>query len=64
MLHLVLKCCRLCQFFTEYGPDYSLEISPSCRPDRNDLKHLDQVVSTIKGVCVCVCLDAQVCVCV
>uniref|UniRef100_UPI003AAB5B12 histone deacetylase 8 isoform X2 n=1 Tax=Centroberyx gerrardi TaxID=166262 RepID=UPI003AAB5B12 len=37
------------EFFTEYGPDYSLEISPSCRPDRNDTKHLDQVISTIKG---------------
>ncbi|KAM9827163.1 histone deacetylase 8 [Neosynchiropus ocellatus] len=37
------------EFFTEYGPDYSLEISPSCRPDRNDAKHLDQVISTIKG---------------
>ncbi|XP_037118627.1 histone deacetylase 8 isoform X1 [Syngnathus acus] len=36
------------EFFTEYGPDYSLEISPSCRPDRNDAKHLDQVVATIK----------------
>uniref|UniRef100_A0A3Q2Z725 Histone deacetylase 8 n=1 Tax=Hippocampus comes TaxID=109280 RepID=A0A3Q2Z725_HIPCM len=36
------------EFFTEYGPDYSLEISPSCRPDRNDGKHLDQVVATIK----------------
>ncbi|KAG8005961.1 hypothetical protein GBF38_005046, partial [Nibea albiflora] len=36
-------------FFTEYGPDYSLEISPSCRPDRNDTKHLDQVISTIKA---------------
>lgn len=45
------------QFFTEYGPDYSLEISPSCRPDRNDTKHLDQVISTIKGVWVwCLCL--------
>lgn len=60
----------MCQFFTEYGPDYSLEICPSCRPDRNDTKHLDQVISTIKGVCVCVwCVDAQVeckqvCVCV
>ncbi|CAB1345569.1 unnamed protein product, partial [Coregonus sp. 'balchen'] len=28
-------------FFTEYGPDYSLEISPSCRHDRNETKHLD-----------------------
>ncbi|XP_037832516.1 histone deacetylase 8 isoform X3 [Kryptolebias marmoratus] len=37
------------EFFTEYGPDYSLEISPSCRPDRNNSKHLEQVVSTIKG---------------
>ncbi|KAF3837371.1 hypothetical protein F7725_004835 [Dissostichus mawsoni] len=37
------------EFFTEYGPDYSLEISPSCRPDRNDSKHLDTVISTIKG---------------
>uniref|UniRef100_A0A673AV89 Histone deacetylase 8 n=1 Tax=Sphaeramia orbicularis TaxID=375764 RepID=A0A673AV89_9TELE len=43
------------KFFTEYGPDYSLEISPSCRPDRNDTKHLDQVISTIKGVFICVC---------
>uniref|UniRef100_A0A3P9P1R5 Histone deacetylase 8 n=1 Tax=Poecilia reticulata TaxID=8081 RepID=A0A3P9P1R5_POERE len=30
------------EFFTEYGPDYSLEISPSCRPDRNDSKHLER----------------------
>ncbi|XP_061816882.1 histone deacetylase 8 [Nerophis lumbriciformis] len=37
------------EFFTEYVPDYSLEISPSCRPDRNDSKHLDQVIKTIKG---------------
>ncbi|XP_077399578.1 histone deacetylase 8 isoform X2 [Vanacampus margaritifer] len=36
------------EFFTEYGPDYLLEISPSYRPDRNDAKHLDQVVATIK----------------
>uniref|UniRef100_A0A8K9XTU6 Histone deacetylase 8 n=1 Tax=Oncorhynchus mykiss TaxID=8022 RepID=A0A8K9XTU6_ONCMY len=30
------------EFFTEYGPDYSLEISPSCRPDRNETKQLDK----------------------
>eukprot|EP00063_Salmo_salar_P088063 XP_014062898.1 PREDICTED: histone deacetylase 8 isoform X1 [Salmo salar] len=38
------------EFFTEYGPDYSLEISPSCRPDRNETKQLDKVISTIKAV--------------
>nr|XP_061810937.1 histone deacetylase 8-like [Nerophis lumbriciformis] len=37
------------EYFTEYGPDYSLEISPSCRPDRNEAKHLDQVVATVKS---------------
>ncbi|KAG5852133.1 hypothetical protein ANANG_G00059210 [Anguilla anguilla] len=37
------------EFFTEYGPDYSLEISPSCRPDRNETQHLDRVIGTIKG---------------
>ncbi|XP_030636494.1 histone deacetylase 8 isoform X2 [Chanos chanos] len=37
------------EFFTEYGPDYSLEISPSCRPDRNESQQLDRVISTIKG---------------
>ncbi|XP_061664346.1 histone deacetylase 8 [Syngnathoides biaculeatus] len=36
------------EFFTEYGPDYSLEISPSCRPDRNDAKQLEDVVAKIK----------------
>lgn len=39
----------LMQFFTEYGPDYSLEISPSCRPDRNESQQLERVISTIKG---------------
>lgn len=39
----------LIQYFTEYGPDYSLEISPSCRPDRNESQHLERVISTIKG---------------
>lgn len=37
------------QFFTEYGPDYTLEISPSCRPDRNESQQLERVISTIKG---------------
>ncbi|XP_016096414.1 histone deacetylase 8-like [Sinocyclocheilus grahami] len=37
------------EYFTEYGPDYSLEISPSCRPDRNESQHLERVISTIKG---------------
>uniref|UniRef100_A0AAX7TQD6 Histone deacetylase 8 n=1 Tax=Astatotilapia calliptera TaxID=8154 RepID=A0AAX7TQD6_ASTCA len=46
------------EFFTEYGPDYSLEISPSCRPDRNDTKHLDQVISTIKDLGACDLLRA------
>ncbi len=42
-------CLSLIQYFTEYGPDYSLEISPSCRPDRNESQHLERVISTIKG---------------
>ncbi|XP_077445430.1 histone deacetylase 8 isoform X1 [Stigmatopora argus] len=37
------------EFFTEYGSDYSLEISPSCRPDRNEAKHLDRVVAVVKS---------------
>ncbi|XP_055066747.1 histone deacetylase 8 isoform X1 [Misgurnus anguillicaudatus] len=37
------------EYFTEYGPDYSLEISPSCRPDRNENQHLERVINTIKG---------------
>lgn len=41
----------LMQFFTEYGPDYTLEISPSCRPDRNESQQLERVISTIKGNC-------------
>ncbi|KAK3567654.1 hypothetical protein QTP86_020402 [Hemibagrus guttatus] len=39
------------EFFTEYGPDYTLEISPSCRPDRNESQQLERVISTIKGNC-------------
>ncbi|KAM9501445.1 histone deacetylase 8 isoform 2-T2 [Clarias gariepinus] len=38
------------EFFTEYGPDYTLEISPSCRPDRNESQQLERVISTIKEV--------------
>lgn len=41
-----------------------MEISPSCRPDRNNSKHLEQVISTIKGMCnVPVYLNAQVRLC-
>ncbi|KAM5145449.1 histone deacetylase 8 [Mantella aurantiaca] len=37
------------QFFTDYGPDYVLEITPSCRPDRNDVKRVQEILGTIKG---------------
>lgn len=37
------------QFFTEYGPDYVLEITPSCRPDRNDPQRIQDIFSCIKG---------------
>lgn len=46
----------LMQFFTEYGPDYTLEISPSCRPDRNESQQLERVINSIKGNC---CDDDQ-----
>ncbi|TRY54583.1 hypothetical protein DNTS_001582 [Danionella cerebrum] len=42
-------CWLVLMYFTEYGPDYSLEISPSCRPDRNESQHLERVIGTIKG---------------
>ncbi|XP_026864543.1 histone deacetylase 8 isoform X2 [Electrophorus electricus] len=44
------------EFFTEYGPDYSLEISPSCRPDRNESQQLERVIGTIKDITVVSCL--------
>lgn len=37
------------QFFTEYGPDYVLEITPSCRPDRNEPQRIQEIISSIKG---------------
>lgn len=37
------------QFFTEYGPDYVLEITPSCRPDRNEPQRIQEVLNSIKG---------------
>ncbi|XP_039621675.1 histone deacetylase 8 isoform X2 [Polypterus senegalus] len=36
------------EFFTEYGPDYVLEITPSCRPDRNEPQQIQQVINIIK----------------
>ncbi|MGH0145429.1 UNVERIFIED_CONTAM: hypothetical protein FKN15_047991 [Acipenser sinensis] len=36
-------------YFTEFGPDYVLEITPSCRPDRNESQQIQQVISSIKG---------------
>ncbi|XP_068104145.1 histone deacetylase 8 isoform X2 [Hyperolius riggenbachi] len=37
------------EFFTEYGPDYVLEITPSCRPDRNDSQKVQDILRSIKG---------------
>ncbi|XP_031979503.1 histone deacetylase 8 isoform X1 [Corvus cornix cornix] len=37
------------EFFTEYGPDYVLEITPSCRPDRNEPQRIQEILSSIKG---------------
>lgn len=37
------------QFFTAYGPDYVLEITPSCRPDRNEPHRVQQILNYIKG---------------
>ncbi|XP_063793090.1 histone deacetylase 8 isoform X4 [Pseudophryne corroboree] len=37
------------EFFTEYGPDYVLEITPSCRPDRNDPTRVQELLESIKG---------------
>ncbi|ERE65817.1 histone deacetylase 8-like protein [Cricetulus griseus] len=35
-------------FFTAYGPDYVLEITPSCRPDRNEPHRIQQILNYIK----------------
>ncbi|KAB1252797.1 3-hydroxyacyl-CoA dehydrogenase type-2 [Camelus dromedarius] len=35
-------------FFTAYGPDYVLEITPSCRPDRNEPHRVQQILNYIK----------------
>uniref|UniRef100_A0A667IC50 Histone deacetylase domain-containing protein n=1 Tax=Lynx canadensis TaxID=61383 RepID=A0A667IC50_LYNCA len=37
------------EFFTAYGPDYVLEITPSCRPDRNEPHRVQQILNYIKG---------------
>eukprot|EP00079_Xenopus_tropicalis_P037878 XP_017951649.1 PREDICTED: histone deacetylase 8 isoform X1 [Xenopus tropicalis] len=37
------------EFFTEYGPDYVLEVTPSCRPDRNDSQKVQEILQSIKG---------------
>ncbi|XP_062481788.1 histone deacetylase 8 isoform X2 [Pezoporus occidentalis] len=37
------------EFFTEYGPDYVLEITPSCRPDRNEPQRIQEIINSIKG---------------
>ncbi|XP_025025851.1 histone deacetylase 8 isoform X1 [Python bivittatus] len=36
------------EFFTEYGPDYVLEITPSCRPDRNEPQRIQEVLNSVK----------------
>ncbi|KAM3827796.1 histone deacetylase 8 isoform 3-T3 [Vipera latastei] len=44
------------EFFTEYGPDYVLEITPSCRPDRNEPQRIREILSCVKGLA-CVSLQ-------
>ncbi|XP_072732849.1 histone deacetylase 8 isoform X6 [Ciconia boyciana] len=36
------------EFFTEYGPDYVLEITPSCRPDRNEPQRIQEILNSVK----------------
>ncbi|XP_071299008.1 histone deacetylase 8 isoform X2 [Agelaius tricolor] len=38
------------EFFTEYGPDYVLEITPSCRPDRNEPQRIQEILNSIKEI--------------
>uniref|UniRef100_A0A8D2LQ14 Histone deacetylase 8 n=1 Tax=Varanus komodoensis TaxID=61221 RepID=A0A8D2LQ14_VARKO len=37
------------EFFTHYGPDYVLEITPSCRPDRNEPQRIQEILRHVKG---------------
>uniref|UniRef100_A0A4W3GS23 Histone deacetylase 8 n=1 Tax=Callorhinchus milii TaxID=7868 RepID=A0A4W3GS23_CALMI len=37
------------EYFIDYGPDYVLEITPSCRTDQNDSQRIEQLLSTIQG---------------
>ncbi|XP_072126653.1 histone deacetylase 8 isoform X2 [Mobula birostris] len=37
------------EYFTEYGPDYVLEITQSCRTDQNDPQRIEQLLNTIRG---------------
>ncbi|XP_058052754.1 histone deacetylase 8 isoform X2 [Ahaetulla prasina] len=37
------------EFFTEYGPDYVLEITPSCRPDRNEPQRIQELLGCVKA---------------
>ncbi|CAN0224233.1 unnamed protein product [Lampetra fluviatilis] len=37
------------QYFTEYGPDYMLDITPSCRTDKNDQQYLDNLIARVRG---------------
>ncbi|XP_021106151.1 histone deacetylase 8 isoform X2 [Heterocephalus glaber] len=40
---------QITEFFTAYGPDYVLEITPSCRPDRNEPHRIQQILNYIKA---------------
>ncbi|KFO21996.1 Cbp/p300-interacting transactivator 1 [Fukomys damarensis] len=46
---IVQNCAIFSMFFTAYGPDYVLEITPSCRPDRNEPHRIQQILNYIKG---------------
>nr|XP_028602168.1 histone deacetylase 8 isoform X1 [Podarcis muralis] len=37
------------KYFTEYGPDYVLEVTPSCRLDRNEPQRIQEILGCIKG---------------
>jgi len=35
-------------YFTEYGPDFQIEISPGCVRNKNSQEHIDNIISAIK----------------
>lgn len=40
--------CML-QYFTMYGPDYSIDIHRGNQPDKNDNKYIDNIYTKVDG---------------